>query len=347
MIFAIFTVNTSLENTMTKREKLERLLNDGRSDYTLFHPILMHFAARFHKKTYSEFASDYRAFVESNAACAEHFDLDAVMLVSDPYRETSAFGAKVEFPIDSVPICREKIIRTTEDVRALKNPDVHNAERTRDRILGASYYRQVLGDGIPVIGWIEGPLAEACDLVGVNEILLALALEPDFVRLVMDKCLITAKDFARAQIEAGCTVMAVGDAICSQISPSMYESFVLPLHQELFAFIHSLGAPVKLHICGNITHLLPALARAGADIIDLDWMVDMTGAHSILGNRIVLSGNLNPVSVIQDYTADRLFETTKELVLAETGKPFILSGGCEITVNTPVENLKNMRLASR
>jgi len=307
----------------------------------------MHFAARFNKKTYAEFASDYRVLVESNAACAEHFDLDAVMLVSDPYRETSAFGAKVEFPADSVPICREKIVRTADDVRALKNPDVHDAKRTLDRILGAAYCREVLGDEIPVIGWIEGPLAEACDLAGVNEILLALALEPDFVRLLMDKCLITAKKFARAQIEAGCTVMAVGDAICSQISLSMYESLVLPLHQRLFRFIHSLGTPVKLHICGNITHLLPALAQTGADIIDLDWMVDMDGAHAVLGDRIVLSGNLNPVSVIQDYPAERLAEITKELVSSETGKPFILSGGCEITVNTPVANLMAMREAAR
>jgi MtaA/CmuA family methyltransferase len=332
---------------MTKREKFDMLLNGERGNDTLFHPILMHFAARFHKKTYSEFATNYRVLVESNIDCAEYFDPDAVMLISDAYRETSAFGAKVAFPEDSVPLCREKIVRTIDDVRSLKNPDVHRAERTRDRIHGAAYYRKLLGDSIPVVGWVEGPLAESCDLAGVNETLLALALEPDFVRLLMEKCLTTAKEFAHAQIEAGCTVMGVGDAICSQISPAMYESYVLPLHQELFAFIHSLETPVKLHICGNITHLLPALVRTGADILDLDWMVDMDHAHAALGNRIVLSGNLNPVSVIQDYPADKLFETTKELVFAEKGKPFILSGGCEITVNTPVENLMAMRKTAK
>jgi uroporphyrinogen decarboxylase len=76
-------------------------------------------------------------------------------------------------------------------------------------------------------------------------------------------------------------------------------------------------------------------------------MVDMDGAHAVLGDRIVLSGNLNPVSVIQDYPAERLAEITKELVSSETGKPFILSGGCEITVNTPVANLMAMREAAR
>ena len=331
---------------MTKQDRLNRLVHgDGERDFTLFHPILMHFAARFCGKTYAEFASDHRVLVECNAACAEHFDLDAVMLLSDPYRETSAFGARIEFPVDSVPICREKIVRTIDDVKLLPDPDVYAAERTRDRILGAGYYRQILGDDIPIIGWVEGPLAEACDLAGVNETLLALALDPAFVQLLMEKCLVTAKEFARAQILAGCSAMGVGDAICSQISPAMYETFVLPLHRELFASIHSLGALVKLHICGNITHLLPLLKTAGADILDLDWMVNMAKAHDILGENIVLCGNLDPVAVVLYRSAEVVFAASRALIESESGKKFILSGGCEIPVDTPHENLMAMKKA--
>lgn len=332
---------------MTRKEQLARVLTGGRRDFTLFHPILMHFAARFHGRTYREFASDYRVFVESNASCVERFGLDAVMLLSDPWRETSAFGAPVEFPEDAVPICREHVVRTIEDAKALRNPDVFRADRTRDRILAARYFRTALGDSIPVIGWVEGPLAEACDLAGVNEMLLAIALEPEYVLLLMEKCLVTAKDFARAQIEEGCAVMGVGDAICSQISPVMYREYVLPLHRELFDYIHSLGAAVKLHICGNITHLLPHLAETGADIIDLDWMVDVDAAHRTLGDSVTLSGNLNPVAMIRDRSEEEVYAASHELVEKELGKKFILSGGCEITADTPHENLLAMRLAAR
>lgn len=333
---------------MTRKNHLHRLAEGGHiPEGILFHPILMHFAARFHGRTYSEFASDHRVLVESNAACAEYFDLDAVSLISDPFRETSAFGATVEFPPDGVPLCRERIVRSIEDARALPRPDVWKAERTRDRILGAGYYRKVMGNDIPVVGWIEGPLAEACDLAGVDEMLMALALAPDYVRLLMDKCLITARDFARAQVEEGCDVMGVGDAICSQISPQMYRTFVFPLHRQLFEYIHYLGALVKLHICGNITHLLPHLRETGADIIDLDWMVDPETAHTVLGDNIIVSGNLNPVADIQDLSADALAARTVSLVERERGRRFILSGGCEITVNTPPENLLAMRRASR
>ena len=84
---------------MTASEKLHSLITSGRrTDSVLFHPILMHFAARFHGATYSAFASDYRVLVESNIACLERFGHDAVSVISDPYRETSAFGATVTFP---------------------------------------------------------------------------------------------------------------------------------------------------------------------------------------------------------------------------------------------------------
>jgi hypothetical protein len=35
--------------------------------------------------------------------------------------------------------------------------------------------------------------------------------------------MITAKNFAKAQIEAGCDLIGIGDAICSQIDSDTYD----------------------------------------------------------------------------------------------------------------------------
>ena len=312
---------------------------DDKSKKVEFHPILMHFAARFSDKTYKDFASDYRVLVETNIKCMEYFKTDAVSVISDPYRETSAFGARIEYPPEGVPRCLDKLVSTYEDVKALNNPDVYKAERTKDRIEGVKYYRKLLGPSANIIGWVEGPLAEACDLTGLSEMLMKLSLEPDFSEAIMEKCLITAKDFAKAQVEGGCNIIGVGDAICSQVSAEMYRQSVLKLHKELFAYIHSLKAKVKLHICGNITHLLDDIKKTDPDIVDIDWMVDMYAAHQKLGPRISLSGNLDPVSVIERMSPEEVYKAAKKLIENEKGKNFIMSGGCEITVRTPKENL--------
>jgi MtaA/CmuA family methyltransferase len=330
---------------MNKKQRFARVIKGETTNHTLFRPILMHFAARYHGYSYSEFASDYRVLVESNMRALEDFDMDMVGLISDPYRETAAFGGPVEFVPEAVPRCKAKIVQSDEDVKQLRNPDVHKAERTLDRIKGAEYYRQILQGEVPVIGWIEGPLAEACNLAGVSEMLMNLMTDPDFSNRLMDKCMITAKDFALAQLEAGCDIIGIGDAICSQIDAITYATYVKQRQQEIIDFIHEHGGYVKLHICGNITHLLPEIKDLSVDILDLDWQVDLDEAYHSMGSETIRCGNINPVD-IQNHSFDEIREMSLKLVEKEKHRKYILSGGCEITVNTPPENLKAMREAS-
>lgn len=331
---------------MTKTQLFD-LLCQGKNleERILFRPILMHFAAHLSGKTYGEFASDYKTLVECNLRAMDHFDLDMVGLISDPYRETSAFGAKVTFPDKAVPICQEIIVKSIEDIKSLKNPDVYQSERTLDRIKGAELFNKKLNGDVPVIGWVEGPLAEACDLAGISNMLMYLMADPDFCNLLMDKCVTTAKEFAKAQIDAGCQIIGIGDAICSQIDAFTYDSFVKNRHKEIIEFIHECGGMVKLHICGNITHLLPSIRDLKADIVDIDYQVEMDSAYELLGPEVIRCGNINPV-LVEERKSEEIYEASKQLIENEKGRKFILSAGCEITVNTIHENLMALRRAS-
>jgi hypothetical protein len=78
---------------LTKKQLFENLISRGfLENGILFHPILMHFAAWYHGITYGEFASNFKNLVEANIHCMEDFETDMIGLISDPYRETSAFG---------------------------------------------------------------------------------------------------------------------------------------------------------------------------------------------------------------------------------------------------------------
>lgn len=330
----------------TRKQIFDGLVQGILPEKTLFRPILMHFAARFAGTSYAKFASDYKTLVDCNIRAMEYFDADMVGLISDPYRETSAFGAKISFPDEEVPRRENIIVQSIEDVERLRIPDVYKAERTLDRIKGAELFQKELKGTVPVIGWIEGPLAEACDLAGVSEMLIRLMMDPDFCNFLMDKCMVTAKEFALAQIRAGCDIIGMGDAICSQIDADTYDTFVRDRHIEIINFIHENGGRVKLHICGDITHLLPSVAQLKTDILDLDHMVDMHHVRQIVGPEPVLCGNINPV-MVQDLTADEVGLRVSDMIRSMTGQRYILSAGCEITVNTPPENLLAMSRAAK
>ena len=316
--------------------------DDGRIP---FHPILMMHASHVSGMTYEELMRDHKKLVAANLKCLELYDHDAVSVISDPYRETAAFGAAIRFAGNDSPSA-EKIVHDRTDIDRLSLPDVYAHERTLDRIEGVLLFRRELGSRFPVIGWVEGPLAEAADLMGMSEAMMQMMLAPDDIHALCDKTLAMGKAFAAAQIEAGADIVGVGDAICSQIPPDMYESFAFDRHRELFDFIHEKGALVKLHICGDITHLLPLIAREGADILDIDWMVDMAAAHRAMGPDVMLSGNLDPVAVILEGDRERVgaaYETVRNSVPAEN---WILSGGCEIPMMTPQENMVLLRQLS-
>ena len=331
---------------MTKKQILHQLVTDNQVPEILFAPILMHFAARQIGKTYGEFASNYRVLVDANVNAVKNYGMDIASLISDPYRETSAFGAEIEFIDEGVPVCKTHVITGPEDIKNLEIPDPLKKPRTLDRILAGRELSGIFGDKIPIGGWIEGPLAEAVDLAGVSEMLMMLMTDPENAGLLMDKCLEFGKKFAKAQIEAGCDLMGMGDAISSQIDLSTYDQFVKERHKEIISFIHEYGALVKLHICGDITHLLPSIKDVGADIIDLDWQVDINKARSILGPNPIITGNINPV-IVQDKTPEEVYKVSRDLLESQKGKKFILSAGCEITVNTPVENLLAMKKAAQ
>ena len=331
---------------MTKNQLFQSLVNHGKSsDKVLFRPILMQFAAEFIGRNYGEFASDHRVLVEANLVCMEEFQMDMVGLISDPYRETSAFGARVQFVADGVPRCLDTMVKNIDDVKKLKRPDVTKAERTLDRIKGCELLAKKTHGEVPVIGWVEGPLAEACDLAGMENMLIQLMVDPDFSNLLLDKCLQTAKDFAKAQIEAGCSIIGIGDAVCSQIDVHTYNQYVMKRHHELIAYIHELGGKVKLHICGDTNHLLSSYGEFQLDILDLDYQVNIKHARSVLGPEVILGGNINPIEIMNKTTTE--VETAcRKLVSKHKDERFLLSAGCEISPLSPPENLKAMSLAT-
>lgn len=332
---------------MNSTQKLKSLRAEGPLlGQTLFMPILMHFAARAAGMTYAEFARDHEARVRANIHCLEQFGLDCVTLMSDPYAETSAFGAPIEYVPDGVPRCVRNVVESAADIRDLPVPDVLDSERCRDRLDGARLYRRELGDDVPVIGWVEGPLAEACDLAGMGAMFVMLMTDPDASHVLLDKVLHFAEPFATAQIEAGCDIIGIGDAVCSQIDTTTYGTFVKDRHRQLIDHIHSSGGMVKFHVCGDITHLLPDFADLGIDIIDLDWPVDIAGAREILGPDVIFTGNLDP-TLVMSRDANTVYAMARDLVEAHSDTRYVMAGGCEIGVDTPIENLLAMGRATR
>jgi MtaA/CmuA family methyltransferase len=301
-------------------------------------PILMQFAAEYIGSNYGEFAADHRVLVRANETCARDFGIDQLSCISDPYRETHGFGSHVEYVPDGPPRSTHPLANTT-DLSVLKKPDPLKSERMLDRVMAARSYREKFGGQYSILGWVEGPAAEAADLRDLMNFLMDVMDDEVFAGELMDRCTDVAIDFARAQIEAGCDTIGIGDAIASQVSPDVYETLIQPREKRLIRAIKDMGAFVKLHICGNTTHLLPGIADLGIDIMDVDYKVDLATVRAALGRSVTISGNLDPAADVLRGTPDSI--RAKVRAAYETvGNPYMVNAGCEIPAATPKENLQ-------
>jgi MtaA/CmuA family methyltransferase len=296
-------------------------------------------AANFIGRTYRDYYLDGDVLVEAQLAVTRAFNLDQISAISDPWREASAYGMEFEYPPEGVGQPREVLIKTRDDISKIKLFDINEAERTKQRIESVRKMAAELGQTHSVLGWVEGPIAEYADLRSVEDTMMDLIDEPQVFVEAGETIIQNQIAFALAQIEAGADMIGIGDAAASLISPPMYAELVLPLEQKLIAAIHEAGAAVKFHICGNISNIVGDMAKSGANIIDVDWMVPLAEAREKVGPDVTLCGNFNPAGVLFDGTPEEVAQEARNC-LETVPEKFILMPGCEVPPDTPDQNIR-------
>lgn len=318
---------------------------DGESVESLpLMPITMMFAADHIGVPYREYATDFETLVEGQIRVAADFDFDYVSCISDPAREAADCGANVQYFEDQPPAMDESaaLLTEKEDLARLCIPDPEDEGRMLDRVRAAELFRARLPEhGKLIEGWVEGPIAEAADLRGINNLMMDFYEDPCFVGELMEFTLELGIRFARAQVEAGVDIIGLGDAAASLVGPDIYESYVWPYEKRLVDAIKEMGSRVRLHICGDTRPILARMGELRCDIVDIDFLVPLGMAREQMGPDTVLLGNLNPVACLRNGTPE-MVRRELERCHAEAGRNYIVGAGCEVVRDTAHENVRTM-----
>lgn len=301
--------------------------------------IVMMFAAKEVGITFGQYCSDYRLLTEGALRCHEKYGIDMVCAISDPMREAEGFGTQVVIPEEGVPYAAVKRLQELSDIDTLKVIDPSAGRRMSDRVEAVRLMRQRVQNDVPVVGWVEGALAECCDLMHMQEVFINMLDEPEAIQNLIDICTEQGILFAKAQVEAGAHMIGIGDAATSLIGPRLYEEFVLPYQKRMIQAVHDMGVPVKLHICGNIGPVMHLVAQTGADMVDCDFMVDMERAADILRPGTSICGNFNPVEIMLQGTVEMVKEETRRCMYLGRRNNNFVAPGCEVPKDTPQENM--------
>lgn len=326
---------------MNGRERVFAHLDGKPVDHLPVLPITMMLACDRAGGRYRDYCTDYRVMVEAQLRIAEDFGFDYVNTMSDPAREAADCGADVAYFDDQpVAIIEERALLHDKTALArLKFPDPLGGGRMHNGIKALDLYRDRVGGERMIEGWVEGPMAQAADLRGINSLMTDFYDDPVFVRDLFEFVLELELRFAREQAKAGAEVMGIGDAAASLVGPRIYKEFVWPYEKRLADGIRAMGVRTRLHICGDTRRITGEMGQLGCDIVDLDSLVPMADARAQMGPDQVLLGNLNPVKILRDGTPDEVWQHVQDCHRA-AGTRYIVGAGCEIPRGTPDANLE-------
>jgi uroporphyrinogen decarboxylase len=223
--------------------------------------------------------------------------VDAAVMFADIMTPVLGMGIDVELVEGVGPVIDEPV-RTMADVERLRVPD---PEQAFAPVLDA--IRIVRGELEPqqaVIGFCGGPFTVAGYLVEgrpSREFATVKALmyeEPEVWRALMEKLADCFAGYVAAQARAGADVVQLFDSWVGALSPADYEEFVAPWSARILAAV---DVPT-IHFGTGASTLLPAMARAGGDVLGLDWRIALDDGWAIVGEERAVQGNLDPAVLL-------------------------------------------------
>jgi uroporphyrinogen decarboxylase len=264
--------------------------------------------------------------------------VDAVIVFSDILIPAEAMGLHLE--LDDAGPNLPNPVRSKTDVDRLKNFD----PETETGFLPEAIRRIVkfVGPEVPVLGFAAAPWTLACYMVegktkeGFANVKSFLYHEPKTFRDLLHRIAEATIPYLKAQIAAGAAAVQLFDTWCGELDLDDYNRFALPAVQEV---ISGLGNRVPvIYYTKASHHLLPAVAHSGANVLSVDWRVDLAEVRKSLGSRIALQGNADPAVLLGPQ--EKIRAVAQDTAGALGGQGHILNLGHGILQNTPVENAK-------
>ena len=337
---------------MTDNNEIPLLLKAARGEVVDRPPVWMMRQAGRYMKAYRDIREKYPSFrerseipevaVEISLQPWKAFQPDGVIMFSDIVTPLPGVGIEMDIaegkgPIISSPIRSQKQV---DELHALEPEESLPFIKTILQSL-----RSEVGNKSTVLGFVGAPWTLAAYAVEgkgsktYSNIKGMAFSDPTILHQLLSKLADAIATYICYQIDYGAQVVQMFDSWAGQLCPQDYETFALPYQQQVFRKVKQThpDTPLILLVTGS-AGLLERMTPSGADIISVDWTVDMAEARQRLGKEMKVQGNIDPGVLFgsQDFIRGRIIDTVRKA--GNSGH--ILNLGHGVLVGTPEDNVR-------
>lgn len=273
----------------------------------------------------------------------EILGVDAVILFSDILIPAEAMGMDLALS-EKGPQLGDPV-RGMDRVKKLQIPDP--SDSTPFVLDTIRILRRELRDEVPLIGFAGAPFTLATYMVegstskNFAEVKRLMHREPKTLHALLAKIAEATIPYLNSQIEAGVHVIQLFDTWAGELSPENYSEFALPYQQQVFESLHrgpeGLGVPAILYVNGCAA-ILEKMAESGANVLSIDWRINLDDARLRVGDKLALQGNLDPGALLG--TVESISGHVEEMLRRGGDIGYVANLGHGILPMTPVENAR-------
>jgi uroporphyrinogen decarboxylase len=238
--------------------------------------------------------------------------VDAAILFSDILVIPEAMGMRLEIHDSKGPVF-PKPIRSEEDVTRLKEIDPF--KELKYVLDAVALTKKELNDRVPLIGFSGSPwtlltyMVEGRGTKNFSHVKKLIYNNPALAHLLLEKISKAVSIYLSAKIEAGVNAVQIFDTWGGILSQNDFEEFSLRYIAKVISGIKRTTEPVIVFAKG-VHYKLNNIVKAGADVISLDWTMDLGEVRNRLGGSVALQGNMDPA----------VLYSSQERICAEVGK---------------------------
>lgn len=334
---------------MTPRETILKAFQGGKAERV---PVTVFGGGMWSIKDYGssfeELAKNPDKMVDMCVKEADRIRSDVVYVGSGynnfhAYALGKEFGVGIKYREIGAPDLTKHFVESEEDIDKLKISDLFTEPVIKNVMEATLRVKEQIGNKYLVTMTCWGPFTLAARFVGEEAFMKYTFKKPAFVEKMCNFCADLLIALYEPLVNSGLETLSIADPTASGdlINPRQMARFAVPPLKKMSDWAKSKGAHTILHICGNTSDRLEQFIDTGCTVIFFDQKVDIAKAKEVLFGKMCFGGNVAPVHVLLNKTADEVAQACKETIeLAGKDGGYVLVPGCDIPPTIPYENLK-------
>ena len=293
---------------------------------------------------------NYGIHFKAIRSLVEIFSPDIIFPLMDLSVEANAIGRYTIFPKEDTAIVPKDKFNINE-IKKFEAINISFDSRLLNYVKTAELMCICLPDNILKGAYVTGPYSLTSLIMGSDESAMSTVMNPDELCKLCDFATKIIQDYIKLLILTGIDVICILEPSAVMLGPKEFDRFSSNYVNYIINSCKYSDIDFIYHVCGNTCHLTESMVKSGIHGLSLDSKengIILPNIAKDIPKDVVIIGNINSSNLMVKGTKNDIKKEVLDLLQNMDPFPnFILSTGCDVPQEAPLENIETFFKVAR